>query len=68
MNLVARLLGALFLSVLVANAPALAQARQAKDEVRWAGSWAAAPQDYAQAPPWIGIPTSPAPLDRKSVV
>jgi len=62
MNVVARLLGALLLSVLLANPPALAQARQARDEVRWAGSWAAAPQDYAQALPWSGAPSSPPPL------
>jgi lysophospholipase L1-like esterase len=62
MNLVARLFGALLLSVLLANPPALAQVRQARDEVRWTGSWAAAPQDYAQALPWSGAPSSPPPL------
>ena len=62
MNLVARLLGALLLSVLLVNPPALAQARQALEEGRWAASWAAAPQDYMQALPRSSAPSSPPPL------
>jgi lysophospholipase L1-like esterase len=62
MNFVARLLGALWLGVLLANPPALAQARHARDEVHWAGSWAAAPQDYVQPFPWGDAPSSTPPL------
>jgi lysophospholipase L1-like esterase len=65
MNLVARLFGALMLGVALAHPPALAQTAQtaqSHDEVRWAGSWAAAPQDYAQPLPWVAAPTSPPPL------
>jgi lysophospholipase L1-like esterase len=60
MNTSSRFFGALLLGLLLLGQQAVAQTHPARSEAHWVASWAAAPQDHAQAPAW-GAPVPPVP-------